>query len=210
MVKPIYLDHSATTPIRPEVLEAMHPYFTDIFGNASSIHAFGQKAKKALEEARERVARLIGAQPSEIVFTSGGTEADNLAIKGAALAREASGHIITSAVEHPAVLVPCHYLERRGFEVSFLPVDHHGLLDPDDVRKAITDRTTLISIMHANHEVGTIEPLEEIAKFAIERDIPFHTDAIQSVGKIPIDVETVGVSEGGRRSYPKYLAAIRK
>jgi cysteine desulfurase len=194
MVKPIYLDHSATTPIRPEVLEAMHPYFTDIFGNASSIHAFGQKAKKALEEARESVARLIGAQPSEIVLTSGGTEADNLAIKGTALAREASGHIITSAVEHPAVLLPCHYLERRGFEVSFLPVDHHGLLDPDDVRKAITDRTTLISIMHANHEVGTIEPLEEIAKFAIERDIPFHTDAIQSVGKIPIDVETVGVN----------------
>jgi cysteine desulfurase len=172
----------------------MHPYFTDIFGNASSIHTFGQKAKKALEEARESVARLIGAQPSEIVFTSGGTEADNLAIKGAALAREEDGHIITSAVEHPAVLVPCHDLERRGFKVSFLPVDRDGLLDPDDVRKAITDRTVLISIMHANHEVGTVEPLEEIAKLAIERDIPFHTDAIQSVGKVPIDVETVGVN----------------
>lgn len=193
-MKPIYLDHSATTPIRPEVLEAMHPYFTDIFGNASSIHTFGQKAKKALEEARESVARLIGAQPSEIVFTSGGTEADNLAIKGAALAREEDGHIITSAVEHPAVLVPCHDLERRGFKVSFLPVDRDGLLDPDDVRKAITGRTVLISIMHANHEVGTVEPLEEIAKLAIERDIPFHTDAIQSVGKVPIDVETVGVN----------------
>ncbi|MFB0505423.1 MAG: cysteine desulfurase family protein, partial [Thermodesulfobacteriota bacterium] len=188
------LDHSATTPIRPEVLEAMYPYFTDIFGNASSIHTFGQKAKKALEEARGSVARLIGAHPSEIVFTSGGTEADNLAIKGAALAREEDGHIITSTVEHPAVLASCHDLEKRGFKVSFLPVDHHGLVDPDDVRKAITDRTVLISIMHANHEVGTVEPLEEIAKLAIERDIPFHTDAIQSVGKVPIDVETVGVN----------------
>ncbi|NIS59910.1 MAG: cysteine desulfurase NifS [Proteobacteria bacterium] len=193
-MEPIYLDHSATTPIRPEVLEAMYPYFTDIFGNASSIHTFGQKAKKALEEARGSVARLIGAHPSEIVFTSGGTEADNLAIKGAALAREEDGHIITSTVEHPAVLAPCHDLEKRGFKVSFLPVDHHGLVDPDDVRKAITDRTVLISIMHANHEVGTVEPLEEIAKLAMERDIPFHTDAIQSVGKVPIDVETVGVN----------------
>jgi cysteine desulfurase len=172
----------------------MYPYFTDIFGNASSIHAFGQKAKKVLEDSREKVARLIGAQPSEIVFTSGGTEADNLAIKGAALARKEGGHIITSAVEHPAVLAPCHYLETRGFEVSFLPVDHHGLLDPDDVKKAITDRTVLISVMHANHEVGTIEPLEEIAKLAMERDIPFHTDAIQSVGKVPIDVKTLGVN----------------
>jgi cysteine desulfurase len=171
----------------------MHPCFTDTFGNASSIHTFGQKAKKILEEARESVARLIGAQPSEIVFTSGGTEADNLAIKGPALAEE-GGHIITSTIEHPAVLVPCHYLERRGFKVSFLPVDHHGLLDPDDVRKAITDRTSLISIMHANHEVGTIEPLEEIAKLAIDRGIPFHTDAVQSVGKVPVDVKTLGVN----------------
>jgi cysteine desulfurase len=171
----------------------MHPCFTDTFGNASSIHTFGQKAKKILEEARESVARLIGAQPSEIVFTSGGTEADNLAIKGPALAEE-GGHIITSTIEHPAVLVPCHYLDRRGFKVSFLPVDHHGLLDPDDVRKAITDRTSLISIMHANHEVGTIEPLEEIAKLAIDRGIPFHTDAVQSVGKVPVDVKTLGVN----------------
>jgi cysteine desulfurase len=172
----------------------MHTYLTDVFGNPSSIHTFGQKAKKALEDSREKVARLIGAQPSEIVFTSGGTEADNLAIKGAALAKEEGGHIITSTIEHPAVLVPCHYLERRGFEVSFLPVDHHGLLDPDDVKKAITGRTVLISVMHANHEVGTIEPLEEIAKLASERDIPFHTDAIQSVGKVPIDVGTLGVN----------------
>ncbi len=148
-----------------------------------------------MDEARGKVAQLIGARPSEIVFTSGGTEADNLAIKGAVLAREEKGgHIITSAIEHYAVLVTCQYLEKRGFEVSFLPVDHDGFLDPDDVRRAITDRTVLISIMHANHEVGTIEPLEEIGKLATERDIPFHTDAVQSVGKVPIDVGTLGVN----------------
>jgi cysteine desulfurase len=191
----VYLDHNATTPIHPDVLAAMLPYLHDVFGNPSSIHRFGREARQAVDEAREKAARLIGAKPAEIIFTSGGTEADNLAIKGVALARERKGkHIITSTIEHHAVLVPCQYLEKRGFEVSFLPVDHSGLLDPDDVKRAITDKTILISIMHANHEVGTIEPLEEIGKLAMERDIPFHTDAIQSVGKVPIDVGALGVN----------------
>jgi len=191
----VYLDHNATTPIHPDVLAAMLPYLHDVFGNPSSIHRFGREARQAVDEAREKVARLIGAKPAEIIFTSGGTEADNLAIKGVALARERKGkHIITSVIEQHAVLVPCQYLEKRGFEVSFLPVDHSGLLDPDDVKRAITDKTILISIMHANHEVGTIEPLEEIGKLAMERDIPFHTDAIQSVGKVPIDVGALGVN----------------
>ena len=191
----IYLDHNATTPIHPDVLAAMLPYLRQAFGNPSSIHRFGREARQAVDEAREKVARLIGAKPSEIIFTSGGTEANNLAIRGAALVREGKGgHIITSAIEHHAVLVPCQYLERKGFEVSFLPVDHNGLLDPDDVRRAITDKTVLISIMHANHEVGTIEPLEEICKLTMERDIPFHTDAVQSVGKVPIDVGALGVN----------------
>ena len=191
----IYLDHNATTPIHPDVLAVMLPYLRKGFGNPSSIHQFGREARQAVDEAREKVARLIGAKPSEIVFTSGGTEADNLAIKGVALAsEEKGGHIITSAIEHHAVLVPCQYLERKGFEVSFLPVDHNGLLDPDDVRRAITDKTVLISIMHANHEVGTIEPLEEICKLTMERDIPFHTDAVQSVGKVPIDVGALEVN----------------
>ena len=148
-----------------------------------------------MDEAREKVAQLIGAKPSEVLFTSGGTEADNLAIKGVALAAEKKGgHIITSAIEHHAVLGPCQYLEKGGFEVTFVPVDHHGLLDPDDVKRAITDKTILISIMHANHEVGTIEPIEEIGKLAMERNIPFHTDAVQSVGKVPLNVETLRVN----------------
>lgn len=189
------MDHNATTPIHPDVLSAMLPYLHQAFGNPSSIHSYGRETRQAVDESREKVAQLIGAQPSEIVFTGGGTEANNLAIKGATLAKQKkSGHIITSAIEHHAAMVPCQYLEKRGFEVSFLPVDHDGLLDPDDVRRAITDKTILISIMQANHEVGTIEPLEEIGKLALERDIPFHTDAVQSVGKVPIDVGTLGVN----------------
>jgi cysteine desulfurase len=191
----IYLDHNATTAIHPDVVAAMLPYLRRAFGNPSSIHRFGREARQAVDEAREKVARLIGAKPSEIIFTSGGTEADNLAIKGVALtAKKKGGHIITSAIEHHAVMVSCQYLEKRGFEVTFIPVDHHGLLDPNDVKRAITDKTILISIMHANHEVGTIEPVEEIGKLAMERNIPFHTDAVQSVGKVPIDVAKLGVS----------------
>jgi cysteine desulfurase len=191
----IYLDHNATTPIHPDVVAAMVPYYRQGFGNPSSVHRFGREARQAVDEAREKVAQLISGKPSEIIFTSGGTEADNLAIKGVALAAEKKGkHIITSAIEHHAVMVPCQYLEKRGFKVTFIPVDHHGLLDPDDVKRAITDKTTLISIMHANHEVGTIQPIEEVGKLAMERDIPFHTDAVQSVGKVPLNVETLRVN----------------
>jgi cysteine desulfurase len=191
----VYLDHNATTPIHPDVLAAMLPYYRNGFGNPSSIHGFGREARQAVDEAREKVAHLIGAKSSEIIFTSGGTEADNLAMKGVALAREGkAGHIITSAIEHHAVMVPCRYLEKKGFKVTFIPVDHNGLLDPDDVKRAITDKTILISIIHANNEVGTIEPLEEIGRLAMERDIPFHTDAVQSVGKVPIDVGTLRVN----------------
>ncbi len=193
-MKRIYLDHAATTPTDLEVVAAMLPYFTDAFGNPSSIHSFGQEAKAAVEEARDRVASLIGAKSEEIVFTSGGTEADNFALMGVAYANEGKGnHIITTAIEHHAVLETCKYLERKGFEVTYLPVDSYGLVDPDDVRKAITHKTVLISVMHANNEVGTIEPVAEIGSIAQERGIPFHTDAVQTVGHIPVDVNNLGV-----------------
>jgi cysteine desulfurase len=193
-MKSIYLDHSATTPIRPEVLEAMHPYFMDIFGNASSVHSFGQEAKRALEDAREAVARILGASPEEIVFTSGGTEATNLAIKGAVHANRRRGNqIITSSIEHHATLHTCQYLEREGFQVIYLPVDPYGKVYPGDVKKAITDKTLLISIMHTNNEVGTVEPIEEIGEIARAREILFHTDGVQSVGKIPVNVNRLNV-----------------
>jgi len=159
-MKRIYLDYAATTPTHPEVAKAMLPYFTDTFGNPSSIHSYGQEAKGAIEEARVKVANLINARDEEIVFTSGGTEADNLALKGVAFANENKGnHIITSSIEHHAVIEPCKFLERRGFSVTYLPVDGYGLIDPDDVRKAINDKTIIISVMHASNEVGTIEPI---------------------------------------------------
>lgn len=190
----IYLDYAATTPTDPEVLKAMLPYFTDGFGNPSSIHSFGQEAKAAIEGAREKVAGLIGARSEEIVFTSGGTEADNFAIKGVAYANQHKGnHIITSQIEHHAVIEPCKFLERRGFEVTYLPVDGYGLVDPGEVEKTITDQTILISVMHANNEIGTIEPIEEIAAIARERGIYFHTDAVQTVGHIPVDVDELKV-----------------
>lgn len=190
----IYLDYAATTPIHPEVTKAMLPYFTEEFGNPSSIHAYGQEAKGAIEEARAKVADLIGARREEIVFTSGGTESDNFALKGVAYANESKGnHIITSAIEHHAVIETGKFLERRGFKVTYLPVDEYGLVDPDDVRKAITSKTILISVMHANNEVGTIEPIAEIGKIARETGIYFHTDAVQTAGHIPVDVNELGV-----------------
>jgi cysteine desulfurase len=186
----IYLDHAATTPTRPEVMKAMLPYFTHAFGNPSSIHSLGQEAKGAVEEARTKVAELIGARSEEIVFTSGGTEADNFALKGIAYANEDKGnHIITTSIEHHAVLEVCKFLGRRGLRISYLPVDKYGLVDPQDVRKAITDKTILISVMHANNEVGAIEPVEEIGRIAREAGIYFHTDAVQTVGHIPVNVD---------------------
>ena len=193
-MKRVYLDYAATTPTHPEVVKAMLPYFTEVFGNPSSIYACGQEAKGAIDEARVKVANLIGAHDEEIVFTSGGTEADNFALKGVASAHENKGnHIITTAIEHHAGVEASKFLQRRGFMITCLPVDAYGLVAPDDVRRAITDKTILISVMHSNNEMGTIEPIAEIGKIAKEAGIYFHTDAVQSVGHIPVDVNELGV-----------------
>jgi len=183
----IYMDHAATTPVDSEVVDAMLPHFTTYYGNASSFHSYGREAHGAMEDARKKVAELIGAESDEIIFTAGGTESDNIAIKGIAYKKK-KGNIITSSIEHPAVLETCRALEREGFNVTYLPVDRFGMVHPSDVESAIKDGTILISIMHANNEVGTIQPIEEIAKIASENGIPFHTDAVQSAGKVPIDV----------------------
>jgi len=193
-VKRIYLDYAATTPTHPEVVKAMMPYFTESFGNPSSIHSYGQEAKDAVERARSKVATLIGAKSDEIVFTGSGTEADNFAVKGVAWSRKDKGdHIITSSIEHHAVLETCKFLEKQGFSITRLPVDGHGIVDPDDVRRAITKKTILISVMHANNECGTIEPIAEIGKIARETEIYFHTDAVQTVGYIPLDVDKLKI-----------------
>ena len=190
----IYLDHAATTPTHPEVVKAMLPYFTDVFGNPSTIYSYGQEAKGAIEEARAKVAELIGARGEEITFTSGGTEADNFALKGVAYANEHKGnHIITTSIEHHAVMEVGKFLEKRGFQITRLLVDQYGLVDPDDVRKAITDKTILISVMHASNEVGTIEPVDEIGEIAREAGVYFHTDAVQTVGHIPVSVDELRV-----------------
>ncbi|MGZ3598204.1 MAG: cysteine desulfurase family protein [Syntrophales bacterium] len=193
-MKTVYLDNCATTPLHPDVLKAMLPFLRNSFGNPSSNHAVGRKAREAVEEARGRVASLIGANTSEIVFTSGGTEANNLAIQGVAHAHKNRGnHIVTSSIEHHAVLKTCQHLERNGFTVTYLSVDHHGIVNPKDVKKALTDKTILVSVMHANNEVGTIEPIDEIGRIAAERGIPFHTDAAQSAGKVPLNVREMSV-----------------
>jgi cysteine desulfurase len=193
-VRRVYLDNNATTPLAPEVFEAMKPYLLEDFGNASSIHWFGQQAKNAVENARQQVAKLINARPGEVIFTSGGTESDNAAIFGIVQAsRVAAPHIITTGIEHHAVLNTAQALEKQGVSVTYARVSASGVVDPEDVQRAIRPETVLISIMHANNEVGTIQPLEEIGGIARERDIYFHSDAVQSVGKIPVDVEKLGV-----------------
>ncbi len=193
-MRKVYMDHNATTPVHPAVLEAMLPYFSEIFGNASSVHSFGREARVAMEDARDKIAEFIGAQPREIIFTSGGTESDNFAIEGAAYENSKKGkHIITFNIEHHAVLNTCKHLETHGFEVSILGVDRHGLANLDELRENIRDDTILITIMHANNEIGTIEPLQEISNIAKEHGIILHTDAAQSVGKIPVNVDELGV-----------------
>lgn len=190
----IYLDHAATTPTHPEVVKAMLPCFTDAFGNPASIYSYGQEARGAVEESRTKVAELIGARSEEIVFTSGGTEADNFALKGIASANEHKGnHIITTSIEHHAVLEVARFLEKEGLRITCLPVDKCGLVDPGDVKKAITDKTILISVMHANNEMGTIEPVEEIGEIAREAGVYFHSDAVQTVGHIPVNVDRLKV-----------------
>jgi cysteine desulfurase len=194
-MKRIYLDHNATTPIHPDVLAAMLPYLTEEYGNASSIHGYGQNAREAVEQARIQVAALLGARAADIMFTSGGTESNNHAIIGAiAAAPGQSKHVITSAIEHVAVLDPCRALAKGGIELTILPVDRDGLVNPESVRAAIRPETILITLMLANNETGTIEPIAEIGKIAAERGILFHTDAVQAAGKIPIDVEKLGVN----------------
>ena len=212
-MQPIYLDYNATTPIAPEVADAMLPYLHGHFGNPSSNHAFGLAAQQAVAQAREQVASLLRCRPDEIVFTSSGSEANNQVIKGIALAcRHQGNHIITSQIEHPAVLEPCHYLESQGYQVTYLPVDSEGLVSAEQVLDAITDQTILITIMHANNEVGTIQPIEQIGQIARERGILFHTDAAQSVGKVPTQVGDLNVdllSIAGHKLYaPKGVGVL--
>lgn len=193
-MKRIYMDYAATTPTLPEVMEAMQPYFHEKYGNPSSIHSMGEQAQDAVEAARAKVALLVGCSSDDVVFTAGGTEADNHAIKGVAFAsRDKGNHIITTSIEHHAVLKPCNFLKGVGFEVTIVPVDKYGMVDPDDIRRAITGKTVLVSVMHANNEIGTIQPIEDVGRITREMGVCFHVDAVQTAGHLPIDVEKMGV-----------------
>jgi cysteine desulfurase len=211
-MKQIYLDYNASTPVDPQVLEVMLPYLKQKYGNPSSSHGFGVACRAGIEQARERVAGLLGCEASEIIFTSGATESNNMVIKGVAATSPKGSHIITTKIEHPAVLEPCRYLEKRGYPVTYLPVDQYGAVNPHELAKAITPETVLITIMHSNNEVGTMQPLAEFSRIAASRGVLFHTDAAQSVGKVRVQAEELGVdflTVAGHKFYaPKGIGAL--
>jgi cysteine desulfurase len=211
-MKPIYLDYNASTPVDPRVLDEMLPYLKERYGNPSSTHSFGAACRAGIEQARERLAALLGCEASEIIFTSGATESNNMVIKGLAKAAGKGKHFITSRIEHPAVLEPCRHLERFGYRVTYLPVDRFGMVDPADLKRAITPDTALVTIMHSNNEVGTIQEIRDLARIASSNGVPFHTDAAQSVGKIRVKVDDLGVdflTVAGHKFYaPKGIGAL--